>query len=180
MLTVKINNFLFRRKNSGYFTNTCKNFFHIFTPGSGSESSKSTKSGSWSDTLVFNIVRYGSKISEQNVDSFCTVWLKTMDCAEDALILIIIFYIQLTIADLAGTHGTRGPDWRPRLPGRGGGHSESSRRSQGDNHWWAHFFFFATGRSGRDTISISSYFLCMHWWFSRSINSFSLPYTIFL
>ncbi len=74
-----------------------------------------------------------------------------MDLSEDALILIIIFYIRPIILDLEGTHGACGPDWRLRLPGPGGGHSESSRRPQGDNHWWAHFFF-ASGRSGRDTI----------------------------
>ncbi len=67
----------------------------------------------------------------------------------DALILIIIIiYIQLIIADLAGTHGACGPDWGLGLPGPGGGHSESSRRPQGDNHWWAHFFF----ATGPDTI----------------------------
>jgi hypothetical protein len=60
---------------------------------------------------------------------------------------IIIFYLHLIIADLAGTHGACGPDWRHRLPGPGGWHSESSRRSQGDNHWWAHLFCYWTGHS---------------------------------
>ncbi len=136
---------------------------------------------------AFNIVRYESKLSDQNVgDSCCTVWLKVMDCAEDALILIITF-LHTTGTYFCGSCRNTLSLWTwlktQTTRTRGWAFKKFPPITRGQSLVSSLLFLLLDETQSKMfrkglLILTSTYFLCMRWWFSRSIKSFSLPYPI--